>query len=307
MPAYNAGKYINTSLQCIYNQKYKNWETIIIDDGSTDNTKDVVNNWIEKDSRFKYFYQNNSGVSIARNTGIHNAKGRYIVFVDADDETTDDFIIDFIDNIELEDTLLIQDINRFMPHKTVMNYLSLKHEKIELKKASYNSRVFVGYAVNKLYNLSILQKYNIKFDESLKMREDEAFFFEYLKYMKYLKLINKANYNYITRSESASEKIYHFKDYLKVIGNFSNFINSGIIIKDKNNMDLCINYTIVFNNLMKSLSIITPKERLNILKENHNKFLFSFIKFKIKRFNFIMFLYRIRLYSPFNYFWYKNF
>lgn len=306
IPTYNAEKYISKQLQCLYNQKYKDWEAIIIDDGSNDNTKTIISQWVELDNRFKYFYQNNSGVSTARNVGLHHSKGKYIIFIDADDEITDDFILDFINNIDSDDTLLIQDINRYMPHKNIINYLSLSKKKIELK-TSYNSKLFIGYAVNKFYNSLIIKKYSIKFDEKLKIREDEAFFFEYLKYIKYIKTINKANYNYITRVESTSEKIHHFTQYLKVIENFNNFINSDIIIKDKKNKDLCINYTIIFNNLMKSLGKISSKERLVILKDNYSKILFPFIKYNIKRFNFIIILYRIKMYSLFNFFWYKQF
>lgn len=306
IPTYNAEKYISTQLQCLYNQKYKNWEAIVIDDGSNDNTKDIINQWVELDNRFKYFYQNNSGVSTARNVGLYHSKGKYIIFIDADDEITVDFILDFINNVESDDTLLIQDINRYMPHNNMINYLSLSKEKIELK-TSYNSKIFVGYAVNKFYNSLIIKKNNIKFDEKLKMREDEAFFFEYLKYVKYIKTIDKANYNYITREESASEKIHHFTQYLKAIENFNNFINSDVIIKDNKNKDLYINYTIIFNNLMKSLGEISSKERLIILKDNYNKILFPFVKYNIKRFNFIVILYKIKMYGLFNYFWYKQF
>lgn len=85
IPTYNYGKYLNETLKSIMDQSYNNWECIVIDDGSTDNTKEIVNNFILKDNRFKYIYQINKGVSHTRNVGIKEAKGEFIQFLDGDD------------------------------------------------------------------------------------------------------------------------------------------------------------------------------------------------------------------------------
>jgi len=85
MPAYNAEKYIDESIQSVIAQSYSNWELIIVDDGSTDNTKTVVNKWLETDPRIKYVYQANGKQGKSRNTGLNNAKGDLIAFLDADD------------------------------------------------------------------------------------------------------------------------------------------------------------------------------------------------------------------------------
>lgn len=84
MPAYNAEKFIELSIKSILGQTYKDFEILVIDDGSKDNTKAVVNSF--NDKRIKYIYQENSGVSVARNTGITNATGDYVCFLDSDDE-----------------------------------------------------------------------------------------------------------------------------------------------------------------------------------------------------------------------------
>lgn len=85
VPVYNGEKYIKKCLNDLMNQTYKNYEVIIIDDGSTDNTSEICKLICKKDSRFKYFYQKNSGVSAARNLGLDVLQGEYIVFVDSDD------------------------------------------------------------------------------------------------------------------------------------------------------------------------------------------------------------------------------
>lgn len=85
-PTYNCGKYISETIESVINQSYKNWEMIIIDDCSTDNTKDVVEKYKKNYSNIIYkVLDNNSGAAIARNTALKMAKGKYIAFLDSDD------------------------------------------------------------------------------------------------------------------------------------------------------------------------------------------------------------------------------
>src|SRR6478609_11069924 len=85
MPAYNASQYIAESIQSVLNQEYPYWELIIVDDGSTDDTIEVVEKFAEKDSRISYRRQSNSKQGKTRNTGILASSGSYIAFIDADD------------------------------------------------------------------------------------------------------------------------------------------------------------------------------------------------------------------------------
>ena len=85
-PAYNAEKYIKDTIESVIAQTYINWEMIIVDDASVDNTKNIIKSYQEKDKRIKLISLNtNQGVANARNTAIENAKGQYIAFLDADD------------------------------------------------------------------------------------------------------------------------------------------------------------------------------------------------------------------------------
>jgi len=85
IPTHNYGHYISETLDSVLKQSYKKWECIIIDDGSIDNTWDVVESYLARDSRFQYIYQACQGVSMARNEGLKRASGSYIQFLDADD------------------------------------------------------------------------------------------------------------------------------------------------------------------------------------------------------------------------------
>ncbi|MHC4911736.1 MAG: FkbM family methyltransferase, partial [Planctomycetota bacterium] len=90
IPAYNAAKYITEAIESVLIQNYRNFELIIIDDGSTDETKDIIGSF--KDDRIRYFYQANSGLAATHNAGIKNSKGAFIIKLDADDMMTPDFI-----------------------------------------------------------------------------------------------------------------------------------------------------------------------------------------------------------------------
>ena len=90
IPAYNAEQFLDETLESVLSQTYENWECIIVNDGSTDNTESVAKKWCEKDSRFRLTIKENGGLSSARNWGIKESKAEYIAFLDADDVLTPD-------------------------------------------------------------------------------------------------------------------------------------------------------------------------------------------------------------------------
>lgn len=86
VPCYNQAQYLDECLQSVLDQTYQDWECIIVNDGSPDNTEEITKQWTEKDARFKYLYKENGGLSSARNAGIEMAKGKWILPLDADDK-----------------------------------------------------------------------------------------------------------------------------------------------------------------------------------------------------------------------------
>jgi glycosyltransferase involved in cell wall biosynthesis len=93
VPCYNRAQYLPETLQSVIEQSYQNWECIIVNDGSSDNSEEVALEWCKKDSRFRYLKKENGGVSSARNAGIKVAKGEYIQFLDSDDLLEKDKIV----------------------------------------------------------------------------------------------------------------------------------------------------------------------------------------------------------------------
>ena len=86
VPCYNQAQYLDECLQSVLDQTYTDWECIIVNDGSPDNTEQIAKNWVEKDARFRYLSKENGGLSSARNAGIEIAKGEWILPLDADDK-----------------------------------------------------------------------------------------------------------------------------------------------------------------------------------------------------------------------------
>lgn len=105
IPCYNQVQYLDECLQSVLDQTYQNWECVIVNDGSTDNTADISKKWTEKDDRFFYFEKENGGVSSARNYGIKNSNGIYILPLDGDDYISDNYIETCVTELEADTNL----------------------------------------------------------------------------------------------------------------------------------------------------------------------------------------------------------
>jgi glycosyltransferase involved in cell wall biosynthesis len=104
IPTYNRANMLSSSIESVLNQTFNDWELIVVDDGSTDNTKELMGSFIQKDPRIKYIYQENSERSAARNFGIKNAKGQYICFLDSDDVYLDNNLEAWYNFLERKNT-----------------------------------------------------------------------------------------------------------------------------------------------------------------------------------------------------------
>lgn len=175
IPTYNRAEYLSRTINSVLKQTFSDWELLIVDDGSADNTFDVVKEFTDKDERIKYFYQKNSGgPSSPRNTGLEKAQGEFIAFLDSDDEWFPEKLqkqIDFFTN------------NQNPKLGVLACFVYVKENKtgeLTLKKDNY----FKGNVINKLVNnnflftsscvmtkLSILKEIGL-FDLQFKVGED---------------------------------------------------------------------------------------------------------------------------------------
>ncbi len=107
VPCYKQAQYLDEALQSVFNQTYNNWECLIVNDGSPDSTLQVAEKWVVKDNRFRYLYQENKGLSSARNFGIRNAIGEFILPLDADDKIAPEYVYLAVESFEVNDSLKI--------------------------------------------------------------------------------------------------------------------------------------------------------------------------------------------------------
>lgn len=179
VPVYNAENGLNVCLDSLKGQTYKNFEVILINDGSTDKSGDICDIYTKKDDRFKVIHSENSGVSSARNKGLDAYTGDYIIFVDSDDEVKNNMLEEMLYYLEQSKAdVIITGITFVKDGKKVKDILPPKHGKFDLDIWEYickdNSGMF-GYVSNKMYKSYIIKDNQIRFDEDKKIQEDLDF------------------------------------------------------------------------------------------------------------------------------------
>ena len=173
IPVYKAESYIRRCLDSIVNQKYKNFEVILVNDGSPDHSTDIIMEYVNRDSRFKLINKENEGVALARQTGLDNARGEYIIHADPDDTTDPEWLFSLYEKaIEDDSDMVICDYYRVLKNKRVKysyHPISLDPEQVIID--ILESRLW-GVTWNKLIRKSVLDKYNIKFHPQTSFCED---------------------------------------------------------------------------------------------------------------------------------------
>ena len=186
VPVYNPGEKFKKCLHAIDEQGYSNLEIILVDDGSTDGSEKVCDEYLKKQTKARVIHQKNQGSSAARNRGIKESTGEYIVFIDADDTIEQDFIGILVKEIKKEKICLaICNIERKINNskKSEKKY-SNKSFKIENRKKEILSNLLVDGkfypVVNKIFDAKIIRENNINFNEKINFSEDLNFVLQYL-------------------------------------------------------------------------------------------------------------------------------
>lgn len=194
VPVYNGEETIEKCINSILNSTYKNLEILIINDGSTDKTVEILKKF-EDINNIKIINKSNEGVSVARNIGIYNAKGTYTTFVDSDDTIDKNYYMNAISQIRenAADLVICSYIEN--DKKETIDYVEKESSKKVLGNLINNDKFqFFNVVWNKIYITSKLK--DIQFDKNLKMGEDVIFNLEYLTKCKYVTCCQNAYYIY---------------------------------------------------------------------------------------------------------------
>lgn len=214
IPTYNNSQYICRCVESVLACGGEELEVIIVDDGSTDNTGEIVKALAEKDGRIRYVYQQNSGVSAARNYGIDLARGKWVFFVDGDD---------------IVDADMIQPLTPVDSDTQILGAMILENDNGEILRANSFDHV-PGYPKHTVFNKSdwgilyvsallkspcaraydaeIIRRHDIRFDKRVAYGEDLLFNLEYLRHISQIQLTTKPLYHYIKHGNSNSSSRY---------------------------------------------------------------------------------------------------
>ena len=201
-PSYNSAKFIAETIQSVQNQTYPNWEMIIVDDGSSDETETVVLSIIENDSRIQFHKLNqNSGPAVARNTGIEKASGDYMTFIDADDIWFPTFIENNIKTIQETGIPFV-----FSSYRRANEQLEFVYSDfIVPNKVSY-SDILKSNSISCLTAFLDIKKLGKKYMPLIRKRQDMGLWLNYLKVIPFAYGIQETQAIYRIRENSLSRK-----------------------------------------------------------------------------------------------------
>lgn len=203
VPCYNSDKYLPFCLQSLIDQKYGgNYEIIVVDDGSTDNSYEVARRFAKIDTTIKVYRKDNGGVSSARNYGLGKAKGEYVLFVDSDDWVDNDFIVTLVGKLPASTLRVCGYLEKYPNNEKQRIYKGALEKKNFLIKAVIDERIG-GFCCNKVYHRKIINDNKLRFDEELKVGEDSEFNFRYFQYIEDVEYVQTSPYKYRQHSESA--------------------------------------------------------------------------------------------------------
>ncbi len=309
VPCFNQAQFLDECLQSVLDQTYQNWECIIVNDGSSDDTEEIANKWSKNDERIKYIYKENEGLSSARNLGVKISLGEFIYFIDSDDSLNGNGVFDlFISNLTENIDFICADLQEIFIDKTVTeHYFTLGYERNRILEnenilEDFLLKKFPVIACNKLISKNLLLKNSIFFREGI-LHEDELFALDLCINSNKVLVLKEITYNYnrknatsITREsknniKAIDDKIIIINEYFKVAVAQNDYFKKIFFIKINRLANSIIENKMLLSNYKKwnfyykkVLNIyIKYNNKKYFYKENKNKYV-KFIILKISDF-----------------------
>lgn len=290
IPAYNVEDYIEECVRSVLQQTYKDYEIIIIDDGSTDKTFEICENL--KCSKIKIYQQKNEGVSCARNRGMEYANGDYYVFVDADDVVSTKYVETLVRSVRNVDMAIIG-------YTCCINEID-KETDASIRTFSANVILdkllcgtdYDGYLWNKIFKSSIIQQNNIQFEQNITIWEDMYFVLEYLKFSKKVNVMGSKLYFYRDREGSTVHgfQIDKYRSKYQIMKKIKNGMFDGSEQSRKRTLYVYYETMLSYinkafrdrNEMKNAYSILKKISFTEIVMQKNFTFIFKFLFLKYK-------------------------
>jgi len=231
VPVYNAEKWLKDTISSVTSQSNNNWELLLVEDGSTDNSKKIISELAANDDRIKAIFKDNGGVSAARNRGLQEATGEYIIFLDADDMLAENTLSTYSDIIAGQSELeiikashYVKNFDKFFETRFAQKRIGCEDKTFDgatlLEKVAWYHCVIYAYC----FKTSFIKANNLKFIEGASYLEDGAFIISALRNANRCYYSPKCTYiyRYQESSNSLSNNISHKKTegFCKVLASF---------------------------------------------------------------------------------------
>lgn len=269
VPVYNTANYLSQCVDSIICQSYTDWELILVDDGSKDQSGMICDEYAKQDNRITVIHQSNNGVSSARNAGINLAKGEYLCFVDADDWLEPSFLDNFdIVNSDYDMYIAGWFFNTYGNSTLGVRYEAVHCHTVEEVKNEFFRQKLVknGYPWGKLYKTSIVRDNALKYNEKMSINEDQLFVMQYILLIHSLCIIRNQSYQYrifIETGEKLSSKLHLYDEYIENSKCFQSLLNRMKII-------WCLPDNIV-QILLQQFVYSTKLKAMEVLVQSNNK------------------------------------
>lgn len=197
VPVYNVGKYLSMCIDSILAQTFTEFELLLIDDGSSDKSGIICDEYARKDTRIRVFHKLNGGVSSARNLGLENALGEWVTFVDADDWISDSFIENLYKPILSDNTIEFVQGGCTNYINSEIADIEQQYEDLVSSDSIHLFNHFRGLTVSKMFRLdNVIRTFNLTFDEQMRTAEDMAFTLDYIFHITKYCFISEVGYYY---------------------------------------------------------------------------------------------------------------
>lgn len=247
IPVYNAEAYLDRCLTGVTRQTYQNLEVILVDDGSYDSSFKICKEYQDRDKRIQLIQKKNEGVSKARNTGIQMSSGKYILFVDADDEIEKTYVEVLARHMRDNELAICAYIRQGKERKSIVYQQDGALSRETLFLHTFCSNLIGGACWNKMFSAELIRRHKLQFEVSVSMGEDMLFLGEYYRVCKKVIYLPECLYCYNRNADSAMQRSYQKRkfDIQKASCLYAVSRLSELYREDTENVRSCIAYRTV--------------------------------------------------------------